>query len=188
MENMFRVLEPDEADEEEVETEELYVQSVGEEPENKNNREVRGKKQWAHLGVGDIVVDSAADESCWPKGQGDAFPTRPAKKAITLRTANGGAMGHYGEKEVTFRNEGDGEIVGLKFQVTDVRKPLLAVRRLVEKGSVVSFGPDPNDNYIYNKATGKRIPMEKKGGSFIIKAHFAAEVEAPESDFIRRVR
>ena len=31
-------------------------------------------------------------------------------------------------------------MIGLKFQVTDVRKPLLAVRRLVEKGNKVVVG------------------------------------------------
>ena len=50
-------------------------------------------------------------------------------------------MGHYGEKDVTFVDKPNGDVVGLKFQVTDVRKPLLAVRRLVERGNVVQFGP-----------------------------------------------
>ena len=38
-------------------------------------------KRWATLGTGDIAVDSAADESCWPKDQGGAFPTRPVSGA-----------------------------------------------------------------------------------------------------------
>ncbi len=42
-------------------------------------------------------------------------------------------MGHYGEKEVTLRDKTNGDIVGLKFQSTDVRRPLLAVRGLVER-------------------------------------------------------
>ena len=46
-------------------------------------------------------------------------------------------MGHYGEKEITFRSGEEEEVIGLKFQVTDVKKPLLAVRRLVERGNVV---------------------------------------------------
>ena len=58
---------------------------------------------WASLGKGDIIVDSAADESCWPIGQGDAFPTKAASRKMILRTANGGDMDHYGEKEVIFK-------------------------------------------------------------------------------------
>jgi len=109
--------------------------------DNANEGVMKGKgiqPVWADLGVGDITVDSAADESCWPKDLGGAFPTKPSKKNIVLKTANGGEMGHYGEKDVTFKDTADGDIVGLKFQVTDVRKPLLAVRRLVERGRWLS--------------------------------------------------
>ena len=107
------------------------------------------KKSWARFGVGEIVVDSAADESCWPKGQGDAFSTKPSKKNIILKTASGGEMGHYGEKEVTFRTGTDVDVVGLKFQVTDVKKLLLPVKRLVEKGNVgdVRAGARPKLSY-----------------------------------------
>ena len=50
------------------------------------------EEDWASLGVGDIIVDSAADESCWPVGQGDAFPTMESRRKMLLRTANGGDM------------------------------------------------------------------------------------------------
>ena len=36
--------------------------------------------------------------------------------------------------------------VGLHFQVADVRKPLLAVSRVVEKGNEVRFGPGKDGN------------------------------------------
>ena len=45
-------------------------------------------------------------------------------------------MNHFGEKDTTFKSDSD--ILGLKFQVTDVRQPLLAARRLVEKGNIVA--------------------------------------------------
>ena len=85
------------------------------------------------VGVGDVTVDSAADESCRPRSQGGAFEAKPFKKYIVLKTASGGEMGHYGEKEVTSRSNANGEIIGLRFQVADVKNPLLAVRRLVER-------------------------------------------------------
>jgi len=130
--------------------------------------------EWASLGKGDIIVDSAADESCWPVGQGDAYPTKAASKKMVLRTANGGDMEHYGEKEIIFKYEGGErkDPVGLKFQVTDVRKPLLAVRRLVEKGNKVVLAGGEGESYIKNEATGVKIPIKKKGGSFVIEAHF----------------
>ena len=118
--------------------------------------------------------------------KGGAFELKPSKRNIKLMTANGGEMQHYGEKEITFMN--DDQVVGMKFQVTDVKKPLLAVRRLVEKGNVVSFGPRAGDNYIKNVETGRVIPMEKKGGSFVIKAHFVKAAENIETGFQRQVR
>ena len=66
-----------------------------------------------------------------------------------------------------------------------MKKPLLAVRRLVEKGNVVMFGSEPNQNYIYNLQSGKKVMMERKGGAFVIKAHFVKEVDA---GFTRPVR
>ena len=100
-------------------------------------------------------------------------------------------MGHYGEKDVTFKAGGGDEMVGLKFQVTDVKKPLLAVRRLVEKGNVVSFGPESDQNYIHNIATGRKIDMERKGGAFVIHAHFMKDLEGDSgahAGFTRQVR
>ena len=56
---------------------------------------------------------------------------------MLLNTADGGDTQHHGEKQVTFKYNGgeSKDPIGLKFQVTDVRKPVLAFRRLVEKGN-----------------------------------------------------
>ena len=138
--------------------------------------EKKKKDEWLDLGMGEITVDSAAEESCWPKDLGGAFETQPTKRNLVLKTANGGEMKHYGEKQVTFKGPLAEDIIGLKFQVTDVRKPLLSVRRLTEKGNTVQFSEEQGECYILNKATGKKIPMERRGASFIIRAHFVKAV------------
>jgi hypothetical protein len=135
-------------------------------------RAVASKEGYASLGSGDIVVDSAADESCWPVGQGDAYPTTTSGRKLRLRTANGGEMEHYGQKEVLINYKGGKDPIGLRFQVTDVRKPLLAVRRLVEKGNVVVLSNVEGESHIYNKESKLRIPIVKKGGSFVVEAQF----------------
>ena len=83
-------------------------------------------------------------------------------------------MQHYGEKEVTFKCDGgeSKETIVLKIQVTDVRKPLLAVRRLVEKENKVVLAGDDEESYVMNKATKVKIPVKKKGGAFVIEARF----------------
>ena len=139
--------------------------------------------------MGEITVESAADESCWPKNQGGALPTRPSKRNVVLKTASGGEMGHWGEKDVTFVDKPNGDIVGLKFQVTDVRKPLLAVRRLVERVSGGQFGSGPEQSYIQHIETGHKIMMDKEGGIFIIiKAIFAQKVESAVAGFTWQAR
>ena len=67
-------------------------------------------------------------------------------------------MGRYGEEEVFLRSGTDVDVVVLPFQVPDVKKPLLAVRRLVDKGNVVidvrARGRPKLHIYMYNVRTG----------------------------------
>ena len=57
----------------------------------------------------------------------------------------------------------------LGFQVADVKKPLISVRRIVEKGSHVCFGPREEDNYIINKKTGDKMMLKANGkGSYLM--------------------
>ena len=84
-------------------------------------------------------------------------------------------MNHNGEKDITFWSGSD--IVGLKFQVTDIRKPLLEARRLVEKGNIVQFGAELENNFIMNVESGKKIMMKRKGDSFVIEANFVKKLE-----------
>ena len=79
-------------------------------------------------------------------------------------------------------------MVGLTFQVADVQKPLRAVRRLVEHGCVVNFGSRDEDNFIHNVAFGTKIPLVRKGGSFVIKARFTKDLAEQSEVFTRQVR
>ena len=76
--NRFKVLEVDEGDEEEVvnvrqvENSERTASVVCDFEDGKAKNRVQfvnsviKEEDWASLGVGDIIVESAADESCWP--------------------------------------------------------------------------------------------------------------------------
>ena len=98
----FRILIQGEEDDDEVQ-EIMYIRpvmNVEQEPEHnspsnishKQNTDKTKKNEWADLGVWEIVVDSAADESCWPVGQGDAYPTIASKRKLLLKTANEPAL------------------------------------------------------------------------------------------------
>ena len=145
----------------------------------------QGKGAWVSLGLGEITVDSAADDSCWPQDLGGAFELRPSKRNIRLLTASGADMKHFGEKDVTFRDAESGGVLGMTFQVTEVRKALAAVWGLVEKGNVVQLGPSEHHNSILNPATRKKIKMHRKGGSYILRVEFANWAQSDASVFPR---
>jgi hypothetical protein len=123
---------------------------------------------WKKFGVDEITIDSAAEESVCPRSWAVEFGTRPSDRKMKFVNASGGEMGHYGERVANFKTVGESEIMSLTFQVSDVKKPLAAVRRISEKGNKVVFGPE--GNYIENVATGKRIQMTKRGGSYVVPA------------------
>eukprot|EP00973_Karenia_brevis_P006275 854340-Karenia_brevis.AAC.1 len=63
--------------------------------------------------------------------------------------------------------------MSISFQVAAVSKPFLAVKRIVEKGNHVSFGPGEKDNFIFNKGAGERLLLIPNGrGSYLMKVEF----------------
>ena len=63
--------------------------------------------------------------------------------------------------------------LGLRFQVADVIKPLVSLKRLAEKGNHVCFEPKVEDTFIQNKETGKRVMLKPNGrSSYILKVCF----------------
>ena len=128
--------------------------------------------RWVSLGSGEVTVDSAADESCWPAEEGGAFKVRAFKRNIVVKTANGQSMKHFDEKDVTFMDQSSGEMLGMTFQVTEVRKPLAAVWRPAEKGNLVQFGQREDQCFVHNLATGKKIQLHKRGGSYVLKVEY----------------
>ena len=61
----------------------------------------------------------------------------------------------------------------LGFQVADVKKPLISVRRIVEKGNYVNFGPREEDNFIINRVTGDKMMLRPNGkGSYLLDVMF----------------
>jgi hypothetical protein len=63
--------------------------------------------------------------------------------------------------------------MGLTFQVADVKKPLIAVKRITEKGNMVSFGPGAEDNFILNKSSGDKLKLRPNGqGSYLLDVEF----------------
>lgn len=144
------------------------IMPIGAKPQN----------QFVSVGFGEITVDSAAEESVAPKEWGSVFEVKQATKQMIFRAANGKEMKHDGEMDVNFR-ENDGQMLQMKFQVTEVKKALAAVWRIAEKGNYVRFGPKEEDCFIQNIETNKKIWMTRKGGSYVLKVEFMVKLAKP---------
>ena len=136
----------------------------------------------------EVTIDSAAEESVCPKEWEESSGTAGVEEGEKLKliNASGGRINHFGSRRVNFEaedTEGEGGMMGLVFQVSDVRKPLAAVWRIAEKGNLVCFGPEEGDNYIMNKKSGKKVLLKKRGGSYIMRVQVIRE----KSTFQRQV-
>ena len=132
---------------------------------------------------GEITIDSGAEESVWPISwtREDELEA-PSEGVKIFRTASGTEMRHYGQKTVYFKVPGDGDARPkcIKFQVTDVVKPLVAVSRVAQMGHAVSFGPKAEDNHIVNKKTGEAMAIRRKRGGYVLDVEFLDVVNGPE--------
>ena len=132
---------------------------------------------YKRTGTGEITIDSAAEESVCPEDWEKQFGTRPVGPGgeMKFRTASGGKMRHYGSRLASFTAK-DGQedrMMGLEFQVSDVRKPLAAVWRIAEKGNIVQFGPTDADCFIQNIRSKEKVGLRRKGGSYVMAVDFA---------------
>ena len=61
------------------------------------------------------------------------------------------------------------EVRGAEFPGGRCVKLVIAVKRITGKGNYVAFGPEPDDNYIYNKKSGDEMMLKPNGkGSFVM--------------------
>ena len=85
-------------------------------------------------------------------------------------------MSNLCEKRVHFQTpeRGGSNVV---FQITHARKPLASVSRMVRKGNNVVFSPD--EAYIENVATGKRIMMQENNGTYEVDVVYLGDQPFP---------
>lgn len=83
-------------------------------------------------------------------------------------------MKQYGEKLVKFKG-GQHGIASMRFQVSDVTKPLASVARIVEQCNIVQIRPRNEDCFIMSTSTGRRIPIERRGGTYVMNAEYVIE-------------
>ncbi len=125
--------------------------------------------QWEKIPRG-ITIDSGAAESVIPKNCCTAYPTREAgasKAGVYYLAANGEKVYNEGERNVGFATV-DGELCSMTFQICNVTKPLGSVSKICAKGNRVVF--DDEYSFIEHRASGARLPLQKKNGVYVLEA------------------
>lgn len=112
--------------------------------------------------------------SLWPKGRLKEEPTvEPSAGQKRFAAATGQEMRHCGGKTVKFRRQGCTSDMSLGSEVTDVTRPLVAVRPIVERSNEVNF--DGNRGWLHSVARGSEIPLERKGGCCALRVHLLGD-------------
>ena len=62
----------------------------------------------------------------------------------------------------------------VKFLDADVKKPLVAVSAMEDEGNTVVFSKKWG-SYVENDQTGERIPLERRGGTYVMILEGAAQ-------------
>ena len=91
------------------------------------------------------------------------------------KVGSGGAMP---ERWIQLVNEGSKPQEGSKrlnpcFQVANVSKPRMSVKRITQNNNKVHFAFDEGDNFVENVQTGDRIPLKPNGrGNYMMEVNF----------------
>ena len=126
----------------------------------------------------EITVDSAAETSVCPRSWGEDFGLVKVAEENKLRliNASGGHIPHHGSRETVFKTQvtaknktAEEKLMGMGFEVCDVKKALAAVWKICEKGNLVQFGFLENESFIMNKKTEEKVFMKRKGGSYVLE-------------------
>ena len=119
---------------------------------------------------GKIVIDSGAVDSVLPRYELDqAFELLPKKENMRFVAANGSPINNYGRRRVVFRAEGRKGINCMSFHVTDSKKALASVAKMVEQGNSVHF--TPSGSYIEG-SHGEKIPLKVEGGLYVMDVSY----------------
>ena len=100
---------------------------------------------------------------------GNAFPLMPKKEGLRFLAANGTVINNYGRRNVAFRARGHEAVNCMQFHVTDSKKTLASVGKIVEQGNSVHF--TPKGSYIEGPK-GERVELALEGGVYVIEAKF----------------
>ena len=123
-----------------------------------------------------MIVDSGASVTVINNDMAKAVCATDAKPNVRYEVADGSLIENMGQK--TFNAVTNcGVLHRMTAQVTDVKKALLSVAKLVKSGNRVVF--DEGNCFIENKTTKQRIPIEEKNGTYALRVWINRDQSSP---------
>ena len=126
-------------------------------------------EKWDGYECVEVLVDSGAGARvCGPQHfESFAMSSDPARTNANAEyvAADGGRIPNLGEEQVTGMSD-LGTNMAIKFQVTSVDKPLIAVSMLTAAGHEVTFGQAGGT--VRNKVTGRKTPVMKRNNVYVV--------------------
>ena len=151
-------------------------------PEREEQSRFAGKNRFASLLPVEEVESEGVSDSTYTldqsEGKGEDVTPRNEFKAITRKKRKWlkpwfPCFGDTRDMDICSVENGEKIKMCLGFQVADVKKPLIAVKRIVDNGNKVSFGPGDGDNYILNMETEDKMMLKPNGkGSYLMDVSF----------------
>ena len=116
----------------------------------------------------EAVVDSGAVDPVAPKGifEGTLEPSEMSLKGKKYRGPDGARIVNHGQMNVAFTSD-EGAKCGLRWQIADVERPLIAVSYLTAARNEVIFEKD--GGWVKHKETGRSIRIQRKGGVYVMR-------------------
>ena len=123
--------------------------------------------KWRENEFVELLVDTGATEHvCGPQDFTHAELTSGPRPA--LKTATGELVKHYSLRTVDFRCQGEELRVG--FTVVDVKRPILSVSRLMDRGIETFIQTGKQSLRRYDGAT---VELTRRGGLFVLQCQVA---------------
>ena len=114
------------------------------------------------------VVDSGAADNVTNRQTAPKVPVRPSegsRRGQKYVAANGEKIMNEGEQELQVVTE-EGAKANVKYQITDVKRPLMSVGKLCDRGNRVIFGR--GGGVIHNVRTGTVTSFKRSGGIYTV--------------------
>ena len=127
-----------------------------------------------------VTMDSGAAVSVMPAWW---YPREQKRTGVEYTVANGAKIADMGEKLLKFEFD-DGGNGSMKFRLANVTKPLGAISSVCDRGNRVVF--DSEGSYVDLQSSGKRIPLRRQNGVYVMDVWVGGSKAKPGKRFRRQ--